>query len=117
MFVPGTGLPVLPVYNIDPFLSNSKSKIRQSFIYEGLTYLDESLHKIGSYLKLRQGKSFDILGQLCSEYDVAEIFAQEDYSPYAQTRDSELLRYLILKIVTDLMRITLLRFLARVNRE
>jgi len=97
-----TGLPVLPVFIIDPNLEVSPTIARQSFIYAGLSALDKDLRTNGSYLVLRKGHPIQILQDLVNQHHVAKIFAEEDFSPYATERDKEIARQLPLMLVSGL---------------
>ena len=95
-----TGLPVLPVFIIDPNLEISSSIARQSFIYAGLDELDKNLRNLGSYLILRKGDPFQVLQDLVKQDHVVNIFAEEDFSPYATERDTRIATQLPLKLVS-----------------
>jgi len=97
-----TGLPVLPIFIIDPKLETPPSIARQSFIYAGLSALDKRLRQHGSYLILRKGDPAQILTDLVNQHNVVKIFAEEDFSPYATERDKEIARQLPLSLVSGL---------------
>jgi len=97
-----TGLPVLPIFIIDPILEVSPTIARQSFIYAGLYALDKRLRQHGSYLVMRKGDPVQILTDLVNQHNVAKIFAEEDFSPYATERDKEIARQLPLSLVSGL---------------
>jgi deoxyribodipyrimidine photo-lyase len=78
---------VIPVFILDPAFS-SQSLPRRNFLYEGLSTLDKELHKLNSYLVIRNGQPIDILRQLMQETNASRIFAEEDYTPHARKRDS-----------------------------
>lgn len=80
---------VIPVFIEDPHLWNS-DKVgvkRLAFMIAGLRSLDNSLRSCGSYLVYRRGNPVDILPIMLQETGAGVIFAEEDYSPYARTRD------------------------------
>lgn len=83
---------VIPVFILDPHLQRSPfvGEKRLAFLYEGLRQLDHELNKRGSYLVLRQGDPVHVFTQLASQYPFSSIFAEEDYSPYAQDRDERI---------------------------
>lgn len=97
-----TGLPVLPVYIIDPNLEFSPSIPRQSFIFAGLEILDDKLHDHGSYLILRRGEPLEALQDLVRQNHVTRIFAEEDFSPYATRRDNKIAQQIPLVLVSGL---------------
>ena len=78
---------VIPVFIHDPSFA-AQSPRRKSFLYEGLSSLHQDLQTVGSYLVVRTGKPLDVLRQLTQETNAGVIFAEEDYTPYARTRDA-----------------------------
>lgn len=92
---------VLPVFVIDPNLTgaNSRSTKREAFLWQGLRSLDNDLRKRGSRLVVRRGAPLKVLGELIYESSSEEIFAEEDYSPYARQRDEIVKRELPLCLV------------------
>ena len=84
-------LPVVPVFIIDPGLltSDYASPKRNAFSIRWIALLDEDLHKLGSYLVLRQGDPLTELSLLVNELHAQAIFAEPDYSPYANRRDQQ----------------------------
>jgi len=90
---------VLPVFIIDPAFT-SQSPRRINFLYEGLHALDKDLRTRNSYLLIRKGKPLDVLKQLLEETKADAIYAEEDFTPYARKRDSEIEHYLPLHLVS-----------------
>jgi deoxyribodipyrimidine photo-lyase len=90
--------PVLPVFVLDPAFSHSSWR-RMDFLYEGLHALDRDLRRRGSYLVIRRGNPVQALGQFLWEIDSEAIYAEEDCTPYASTRDEEVARYLPLNLI------------------
>ena len=80
---------VIPAFIIDPAFS-TQSPRRRSFLFEGLSSLNKNLQTRGSYLVIRTGKPIDVLRQLIQETNATAIFAEEDYTPYARKRDSQI---------------------------
>src|SRR5512145_1849528 len=91
--------PVLPVFILDPAF-DSASPRRKDFLYEGLHVLDKELREHASYLVLRKGKPLDVLQQLIDETGATAIFAEEDFTPYARKRDSQIEQHLPLTLVS-----------------
>lgn len=91
-----SGLPVLPVFIIDPALLASQyaSQKRNAFLWAGLQELDQDLRLRGSYLILREGEPRQELSRLVNEEFSQAIFSEPDYSPYAQQRDQQIARRL-----------------------
>lgn len=90
--------PVLPVFIIDPAFSRSSPR-RKDFLYEGLHAFDKDLRIRGSYLVVRSGTPLDVLKQLLTETGADAIYAEEDFTPYAQKRDAEIEHHLPLTLV------------------
>ena len=87
-----TGTPIIPLFIIDPTLTNSPyvGENRLSFLHGGLRALDEGLRGIGSQLFIRSGTPLAVLTKLVAEMAVTHIFAEEDVSPYARRRDQKI---------------------------
>jgi deoxyribodipyrimidine photo-lyase len=79
---------VVPVFVLDPHLLEHTPALRQSFLFEGLHRLDESLRERGSILTIRRGKPAQTLAALLKETQADTVFAEEDFTPYARQRDS-----------------------------
>jgi deoxyribodipyrimidine photo-lyase len=90
-----TGLPVLPVFIFDPAILTKlklKDDRRVTFIFKALGAIDASLRQSGAALRIFHGKPREIYAQLFQDYDVAAVFCNEDYEPYARERDTEIAR-------------------------
>jgi deoxyribodipyrimidine photo-lyase len=57
------------------------------------------LRSRGSYLVIRRGDPLDALRQLTEETRAESIFAEEDFTPYARKRDSQIASQLPLKLI------------------
>ena len=82
---------VVPVFVLDPVLLNSDrvGDKRVAFLFGGLGQLDADLRARGSRLVIRRGDPAAELGTLFAETGATRIFAEEDFSPYARSRDAE----------------------------
>jgi len=82
---------VIPVFVLDPTLLDSPNvgPKRVAFLMGGLRQLDKDLRARGSRLIVRHGDPRDELTALLAEGDAGAIFAEEDFTPYAQQRDGE----------------------------
>jgi deoxyribodipyrimidine photo-lyase len=89
---------VIPVFILDPRFDPASPR-RMSFLYEGLHALDRDLRSRGSYLVIRRGDPLDALRQLTEETRAESIFAEEDFTPYARKRDSQIASQLPLKLI------------------
>ena len=89
---------VLPVFILDPAFDSSSAR-RKEFLYEGLYALDKDLRERNSYLVIRQGKPIEVLRQLLQETGATQIYAEEDFTPYARKRDAEIEQNLPLNLL------------------
>ena len=84
-----TGMSVIPVFIIDPLFESTSGTPRQKFLYQGLNFLNSALHEHGAYIVVRTGQPKEIFARLFREVNILNIFAEEDYSAYGQSRDAE----------------------------
>ncbi len=89
---------VIPVFILDPAFAGQSTR-RKGFLYEGLTSLHKDLRTCGSYLVIRTGSPLDVLRQLMQETNAEAIFAEEDYTPHARTRDAIITSQLPLQLI------------------
>ena len=84
--------PVLPLFIFDreilDDLSNKKDA-RVEFIHQAVSDLKKQLEEMGSTLLVRYGKPLEIWPQLLQEFDIATVFTNHDFEPYALDRDNE----------------------------
>lgn len=88
-----SGRPVLPIFIFDQEILNKiedRDDARVSFIYEALQEMDRQLRALGSSLFVYHGKPLDIFADLVGRFDVAAIFTNRDYEPYALERDQKI---------------------------
>ena len=91
--------PVLPVFILDPVLLNTAPERRLNFLFRNLHELDQDLKTRGSKLIIRTGKPVEVLERLLSESGADQIYAEEDFTPYARLRSVLVGSYLPLKLV------------------
>lgn len=89
---------VIPLFILDPAFDSASAR-RKDFLYEGLRELDKGLRECTSYLVLRRGKPIEVLRELIRKTGASQIFAEEDFTPYARTRDAEVEHHLPLNLV------------------
>lgn len=90
---------VIPLFILDSHLLARTPARRQHFMFEGLRLLDEQLKKRGSGLVIRSGRPLDVLKGLLAELGDGAIFAEEDFTPYARLRDSQVAKFLPLRLI------------------
>lgn len=90
---------VVPIFIFDEDIIDElpKDDARISFIYENLNQIDSNLKSHGSSLIVKKGKIDEVWKELCSEFDIKSVFANEDYEPYAIQRDLIIENYLASK--------------------
>ncbi|MEP6895163.1 MAG: deoxyribodipyrimidine photo-lyase, partial [Chloroflexota bacterium] len=89
---------VIPLFILDPAFDSASAR-RKEFLYEGLHALDKDLRARTSYLVIRKGKPLDVLKQIILETKADVFYAEEDFTPYARKRDTEIERHLPLILV------------------
>jgi deoxyribodipyrimidine photo-lyase len=83
---------IIPLFILDPVLLNG-AKVgakRKDFLFRGLKQLNADLRELGRKLVVRKGSPAEVFYKLFNEHDVSGIYAEEDFSPYAQQRDARI---------------------------
>lgn len=92
--------PVLPIFiydtNILDDLEDKKDK-RLAFIYDALKNVQTELHKHKGEILTIKASPIEAYKKLIKEYNVAAVYTNTDYEPYATERDKEIADYLISK--------------------
>lgn len=98
-----SGFPVVPIFifdnNILDELKDKQDK-RVSFIYDQVAGIQKKLLKLGSTLHVLYDTPKDSYKRLFNQYDIQAVYTNEDYEPYAQERDNEILYMLAERGVT-----------------
>ncbi|MCS6824333.1 MAG: DNA photolyase family protein [Cytophagaceae bacterium] len=87
-----SGYPVLCIFIFDTNILNAlsdKHDARVTFIYQSVCALHKQLIQHRSSLLIKTGKPVQIFHELISEYNIAKVFTNHDYEPYAIKRDEE----------------------------
>ena len=85
--------PVLPIFIFDVNILNKleKNDARLTFIYETLQNINKKLKaKFNTSISLFNGNPIDIYKRLIQEYNISFVYTNNDYEPYAKTRDTEI---------------------------
>lgn len=85
--------PVLCVFIFDKEILEKltdKDDARLSFIYQTIESLKKKLRAAGSDLLVKYDRPMHAFTQILTEYNVASVYANEDYEPYARKRDDEI---------------------------
>ncbi len=91
--------PVLPIFIFDKEILDkleNKEDARVEFIYDTISEIKENLEKEGSSLLVTYSKPLEAFKQILQDYDVAAVYTNEDYEPYATERDEA-----VEKLLTD----------------
>jgi deoxyribodipyrimidine photo-lyase len=87
------GLPVLPVFIFDPEildLLEDKSDARVEFIFDAVRSIHEKLIGLEAALDIYYGNPKEIFSGLFGDYQIGQVFTNEDYEPYAIQRDGQI---------------------------
>jgi len=82
--------PVLPVFIFDREILDQlgdKDDARVTFIHQTITELGEELHKYGSSVLVLHGRVEGAWQSLLKQYNIAAVYTNHDYEPYAKERD------------------------------
>ena len=81
---------VIPLFIFDDSILDNlpKNDARVSFIHESLSKINVQMQEIGSSLLVKKGKTIDVWQSLLEEFDIAAVFFNKDYEPYAIQRDT-----------------------------
>ncbi|MCB0696382.1 MAG: deoxyribodipyrimidine photo-lyase [Chitinophagaceae bacterium] len=83
--------PVVPVFIFDKNILNElqdRADKRVSFIYQYIEQLQTQLNALGSTLHVIHATPEEAYQQLMSTYDIATVYTNHDYEPYAIKRDT-----------------------------
>lgn len=85
-----SGLAVLPLFIFDENILKGLpgNDPRLSFIYESLKKINDKLESLGCGLKVVKGKPELIWEELLKQYDIKEVYFNNDYDPYSIERDA-----------------------------
>lgn len=84
-------VPVLSLFIFDTHILEQledKTDARVSFIHEQVESIKLQLERMESTLLVQQGKPLDVWKKLCEAYDIAQVYTNKDYEPYALKRDA-----------------------------
>lgn len=84
-----SGHPVLPIFIFDKEILEKlpKTDRRVEFIQQRLEWLNKELVTRGSGLQVEFGRPIEIFQKLFKEKKISAVFCNEDYEPYARSRD------------------------------
>ncbi|MDE5421369.1 DNA photolyase family protein [Ancylomarina sp. DW003] len=84
--------PVLPLFIFDTNIINElePDDSRISFIHDRLSVISDKLKSINSSLYCKKGSPETIWKNIFKDFDVQDVYANEDYEPYAIQRDKNI---------------------------
>ena len=83
--------PVLPLFIFDRAILDDltdKKDARVAFIHQAVTDLHRKLGDLGSSIDVRYGQPEAVFKELLEQYEVAAVYTNHDYEPYAIQRDT-----------------------------
>lgn len=86
------GLTVQPVFIFDADILDrleDKDDARVTFIHDTLDAMNKEIEPFRAAIDVRYGRPVEVWKQLLQEYQVAKVFFNRDYEPYARSRDEE----------------------------
>lgn len=89
--------PVLPVFIFDTNILEElqdRADRRVQFIHEQLAEIKARLRASGSTVYILHGTPADAFKELAGRYDIAAVYTNRDYEPYATRRDQEIAAWL-----------------------
>lgn len=86
-----SGQSVVPLFIFDHNILNElpRNDARVSFIYECLENLKAQLSKMGSDLVIKQGDPLSVWQSVIEEFNVKNVFYNQDFEPYGIGRDKK----------------------------
>ncbi len=89
-----SGHPVLPIFIFDKEILDQlqdKDDARVTFIYETIEQLNKELHQHGCSLLVLHDRAEHAWSKLLQDYNIASVYTNHDYEPYAKQRDEAIL--------------------------
>jgi deoxyribodipyrimidine photo-lyase len=85
-----SGNPVLPVFIFDPVILDDlddPNDSRVKFIHDQLIDLNRTLEKFKTSILVKYDTPLKVFKSLVQDYNIEEVYSNEDYEPYAIERD------------------------------
>lgn len=84
--------PVLPLFIFDSNILRElpRNDARINFIYKSLQNINQELAKYNSSIFIKKGDPIDIWSELLIKFDIAKVYINKDYEPYAIQRDDKI---------------------------
>jgi deoxyribodipyrimidine photo-lyase len=91
------GRKVLPLFIFDTDILlklENTDDARVQFIHNQIEEINRQLQTVGSSLYVTYGKVADVFEDLCSQFEIEQVFCNSDYEPYGIARDIKLKKLL-----------------------
>src|SRR5690606_4858813 len=88
-----SGQPVLPVFIFDQQILDKlsdKQDARVTFIYETVSKLKKELEANGGTVHVAYGEPLEVFRALTQQHQIAAVYTNHDYEPYALERDQHI---------------------------
>ncbi|OIQ35535.1 MAG: deoxyribodipyrimidine photolyase [Crocinitomix sp. MedPE-SWsnd] len=84
-----SGFPIQPIFIFDERILEelNADDPRVNFIYDSLEAINDELKKHHASLKIYKGDPKEVWEGILSEHEIAQVFVNKDYEPYALKRD------------------------------
>ena len=84
-----SGKPVIPLFIFDTYILDKlpKNDARVGFIHESLHKINSKLNSIDSSILVKKGTVLEVWQALFQEFEIAAVYLNKDYEPYALERD------------------------------
>ncbi|MBD3639309.1 MAG: deoxyribodipyrimidine photo-lyase [Crocinitomicaceae bacterium] len=91
-----SGMPIVPIFIFDENILDDLpvDDPRVNFIYDELKEIHIRLQRFDSGLHIFYGQPIDIWEQIVDQFEIAQVFCNRDYEPYAHKRDAEVEEFL-----------------------
>lgn len=90
--------PVLPLFIFDTEILSQLDDTRDARVQFIHREIEDIKHKLednyGTSMLIRHGNPLEVWKNLVDEYDIAEVYANRDYEPYARQRDKSVYEFL-----------------------
>ncbi len=97
-----SGYAVLPLFIFDRNILDqleNKTDRRVEFIYNTIAGLKDRLQQSGATMEVLYGRPETIFRHLLATYDIAAVYTNTDYEPYATERDGEIGKLLAARMI------------------
>jgi deoxyribodipyrimidine photo-lyase len=88
-----SGNPVVPIFIFDTYILDGLSEKRDKrvqFIHDALAHIQQQLTKLGSSLHVYHCTPAEAFEKIMHDFNVAAVYTNHDYEPYAKDRDKEI---------------------------